>query len=322
MLSKIDAEIIHELQRNGRKSFTEIARKLSLSKKTIWQHYVTMKQKGVIVGSTLQLNYKKLGYNTVVNIFGSVENKNLKQAIEQIQKIPNIYSTFPNNPERNLGICALLKDITELDLLRNQLRREFNVQKMKTFSWLAIKNFSENLLLHPDLEKNFLEIQVKNREIESNKIENLDVIDRKIIDLLSINSRISIHALSIKIEASQYTTSKKYKKLVQKSIIKSVLQVNPKILGYKAFLAFNLAFSSKVVIKNTINYLMKIPDVIHLIMTTGDFELIVYAFVRNIEQFLEIKEKIVNIKDLMDMKTEIYNILPIWPTPNQYISTF
>ena len=321
MLSKIDAEILHELLQNGRTSFAEIAKKLNISKKTVWQHYLIMKQKGVIIGSTLQLNYKKIGYNNVVNIFGSLENRNLKQAIDQIQKIPKIYSVFPNDPERNLGICALLKDITELDRLRNQLRHEFNLQKIKTFSWLAIKNFPENLLLHPNQKRSFLKIQTTNRENENSKVENLDSIDRKIIKILSSNSRISINALSKKIKASQYTISKKYKNLIQKNIIKSVIQINPKILGYKAFPIFDLAFSSQVVIKNIIDYLVNIPDIIHLIMTTGDFELIVYAFVRNIEQFLEIKEKIVNMKDLMDMKIVIHNILPVWPTPNQYIST-
>jgi len=321
MLSKIDAEILHELLQNGRTSFAEIAKKLNISKKTVWQHYLIMKQKGVIIGSTLQLNYKKIGYNNVVNIFGSLENRNLKQAIDQIQKIPKIYSVFPNDPERNLGICALLKDITELDRLRNQLRHEFNLQKIKTFSWLAIKNFPENLLLHPNQKRSFLKIQTTNRKNENSKVENLDSIDRKIIKILSSNSRISINALSKKIKASQYTISKKYKNLIQKNIIKSVIQINPKILGYKAFPIFDLAFSSQVVIKNIIDYLVNIPDIIHLIMTTGDFELIVYAFVRNIEQFLEIKEKIVNMKDLMDMKIVIHNILPVWPTPNQYIST-
>ena len=321
MLNKIDAEILHELLQNGRTSFAEIAKKLNISKKTVWQHYLIMKQKGVIIGSTLQLNYKKIGYNNVVNIFGSLENRNLKQAIDQIQKIPKIYSVFPNDPERNLGICALLKDITELDRLRNQLRHEFNLQKIKTFSWLAIKNFPENLLLHPNQKRSFLKIQTTNRKNENSKVENLDSIDRKIIKILSSNSRISINALSKKIKASQYTISKKYKNLIQKNIIKSVIQINPKILGYKAFPIFDLAFSSQVVIKNIIDYLVNIPDIIHLIMTTGDFELIVYAFVRNIEQFLEIKEKIVNMKDLMDMKIVIHNILPVWPTPNQYIST-
>ena len=321
MLNKIDAEILHELLQNGRTSFAEIAKKLNISKKTVWQHYLIMKQKGVIIGSTLQLNYKKIGYNNVVNIFGSLENRNLKQAIDQIQKIPKIYSVFPNDPERNLGICALLKDITELDRLRNQLRHEFNLQKIKTFSWLAIKNFPENLLLHPNQKRSFLKIQTTNRKNENSKVENLDSIDRKIIKILSSNSRVSINALSKKIKASQYTISKKYKNLIQKNIIKSVIQINPKILGYKAFPIFDLAFSSQVVIKNIIDYLVNIPDIIHLIMTTGDFELIVYAFVRNIEQFLEIKEKIVNMKDLMDMKIVIHNILPLWPTSNQYIST-
>jgi DNA-binding Lrp family transcriptional regulator len=325
MLDKTDAIILRELLKNGRKNFTELAKKLQVSKKTVWKHYSVMKKKGVIIGSTLHLNYKKLGYRTVVNIFGSVKNENLNQIISQVQKKPNIYSVFPNRPERNLGICALLKDIIELETLRNQLRHEFNVQKMKTFSWLAIKNFPENLKFHPDLEKESSESQFEYKEIDDNKerIKHLlDKIDRKIIEKLSINSRISFRSLSKEIKLSQNNITKRYKKLLDQNIIKSVIQINPQIVGYKAFPAFNLAFSSKVEIEQTIDYLIDIPDVMHIIMSSGEFDLIVYAFVRSMEQFLEIKEKIINIKELANMHTEIYNILPIWPTPNQYISTF
>jgi DNA-binding Lrp family transcriptional regulator len=325
MLNKIDAIILTELLQDGRKNFTAIAKKLRVSKKTIWKHYTLMKQNGVIVGSTLHLNYRKLGFKTVVNIFGSVKNKNLNQIMNQVQKMPNIYSVFPNRPERNLGICALLKDIVELEEIRNHLRHKFNVQKMKTFSWLAIKNFPENLKFHPDLEKDSIKSQFEYKKLVDNKTginELLDEIDRKIIEKLGINSRISIRSLSKEIKVSQDTISKRYKKLIEKNIIKSVIQINPKIVGYKAFPSFSLAFSSKVEMEYVIDYLINIPDVMHIIITSGEFELIVYAFVRSIEQFLEIKEKILKIKELTNMEIEIYNILPIWPTPNQYISTF
>lgn len=266
-----------------------------------------------------------MGFGTVVNIFGSVKIENLNKVMNQVHKMPNIYSVFPNRPEHNLGICALLKDIEELETLRSQLRLEFNVQKMKTFSWLAIKNFPENLKLHPDLEKETIESgftykRINEYGIEKNKI--FDKIDKKIIEKLGINSRISFRSLSKEIKVSQDTISKRYKKLIEKNIIKSVIQINPRIVGYKAFPSFSLAFSSKVKMEYVIDCLISIPDVMHIIITSGEFELIVYAFVRSIEQFLDIKEKILKIKELINMEIEIYNILPIWPTPNQYISTF
>ena len=115
-------------------------------------------------------------------------------------------------------------------------------------------------------------------------------------------SRYSFSSLSKKIRAAQDTITKRYKKLVENNVIKSVIQINPKIIGYKAFPSFSLAFSSKVKMDYVIDYLMNIPDVIHIIMTSGEFELIVYAFVRSIEQFLEVKEKILQIKELTSME--------------------
>ena len=59
MLNKIDAYILKELLQDGRKNFTKIAKKLKVSKKTIWKHYTLMKQKGVILGATTHIDYKK-----------------------------------------------------------------------------------------------------------------------------------------------------------------------------------------------------------------------------------------------------------------------
>lgn len=320
MLDKTDGIILRELLQNSRYNFTEIAGKTGKTKKTIWQHYNKMKRSGVIIGSTLQLNYRKLGFRTVVNIFGSIENQTLPKALEQVQKMPNIYSVFPATPEYNLGICALLKDIRELDSLRNKLRLEINIQKMKTFSWLAVKNFPENLLFHPELEKNkpSKKAEVKNLE----KKFKFNPTDKKIIEALGANSRIAFSTLSKEIRVSQNKITKRYKKLIERNIIKSVIQINPCIIGYKAFISFSLSFSSKIKKEEAINYLINLPDVIHIIITSGDFEFIVYAFVRTMEQFHEIKQKIANIPELINMNIEIYPQIPIWPTPNQYISTF
>lgn len=320
MLDKIDGKILRELLQNARCNFTDLSEKIGKSKKTIWQHYSKMKQNGVIIGSTLQLNYRKLGYGIVVNIFGSIENKILSKTIDQVQKIPNIYSVFPATPEYNLGICALLKDIRELDALRTKLRREINIYKMKTFSWLAVKNFPENLQFHPELKKLKLS---KNLEIEKEeKKPKIDVTDKKIIKAMGRNSRIAFSTLSKKIGISQSKITKRYKKLIEKNIIKSVIQINPCFIGYKAFISYSISFSSKIKNEEVIDYLLSIPDIIHIIITSGEFEFIVYAFIRNMEQFLELKEKLSNIAELINMNIEIYSQIPIWPTPNQYISTF
>ena len=324
MLSLTTSTILKELCKNGRRKFVEISDSLNISKKTVWNHYKLLKQKGIIVGSTIQLNYRKVGFDQIINIYANVKHEKLDQYLKQLLEMPNIYSVFPRCPKYNIGIIALLKNITELDNLRYRLRQEIEVQDMIMFNWLDVKNFVENLNFNPNLEKNSNE-HVSNNNLKHNRESQKPVLDKKdksIIEKLGVNSRISFRSLSKELEISQDTVTKRYNKLVEKQIIKSVIQINPKKLGYNGFPHFHLSFSSKVKIKQVIDYISSIPDIIHIIVTSGEYDLVVYAFVKNIEHFLEIKGKIENIDELAKMQTNLYGVLNIWPTPKQYISTF
>ena len=291
MLDSTPSFILKELLNNGRRKFVEISDRIKVSKKTVWKHYKIMKQKGIIVGSTIQLNYRKMGINQVINIYANVKHDKLVQYQNQLLEMPNVYSVFPRSPKYNIGIVALLMDINELENLRNRLRQEIEIKEMITFSWLGIKNFPENLNLNPNLKKNS-DDPISNNSLQHNRESQkivLDKKDKRIIEKLGENSRISFRSLSKEMEISQDTLTKRYNKLVENQIIKSVIQINPKMLGYTGFPHFHLSFSSKVKIKQVIDYISSIPDIIHIIVTSGEYDLVVYAFVKNIEHFLEIK---------------------------------
>ncbi|HLN89742.1 MAG TPA: Lrp/AsnC family transcriptional regulator, partial [Candidatus Binatia bacterium] len=62
-LQPIDVTILQELLKDGRKSFTTIAKECNTSKDVIWNHYRELKKAGIIVGATIQFNYQKFGYS-------------------------------------------------------------------------------------------------------------------------------------------------------------------------------------------------------------------------------------------------------------------
>ena len=55
---------------------------------------------------------------------------------------------------------------------------------------------------------------------------------------------------------------------------------------------------------------------------SGDYDLQIYAMIKNIEQLLALQEEFTKIPGIAKMELDIFRVLKIWPTPRQYISTF
>ena len=147
-IDAIDAKIIIDLLKDARKNFADIAKECKVSTTTISEHYDKLEKTGVIVGATIQLDYKSVGDNAVVDFLIKVEPQQINQVIEYIQKIPNIYGAYPTDePRYNVSMVATLRDFKELDQVKDAIRRHQSVLDFRTHFWTEIKNIPENLAI-------------------------------------------------------------------------------------------------------------------------------------------------------------------------------
>lgn len=88
-LDEIDHQILDMLIDNTRVPFTDIAKKLVISAGTVHVRVKKMEEAGIIRGSSLTLDYKKLGYSFIAYV-GVFLNKTsqTKFVIERINEIP------------------------------------------------------------------------------------------------------------------------------------------------------------------------------------------------------------------------------------------
>ena len=90
-LDKIDHKILEILIKNTRTPFTDIAKKLHISAGTVHVRVKKMEQIGLIKGSSLILDYNKLGYTFIAYVGLYVNNSSqIKFIIERIKQIPNV----------------------------------------------------------------------------------------------------------------------------------------------------------------------------------------------------------------------------------------
>ena len=90
-LDEIDHQILEMLIENTRVPFTDIAKKLLISAGTVHVRVKKMEDHGLIKGSSLILDYDKLGYTFIAYVGLYVrDTSNIKFIIERIKQIPNV----------------------------------------------------------------------------------------------------------------------------------------------------------------------------------------------------------------------------------------
>ena len=88
-LDEIDHQILDLLIDNTRTAFTDIAKRLLISAGTVHVRVKKMEDAGIIKGSSLTLDYKKLGYTFIAYIGIFLEKTHqTKFVLQHIEKIP------------------------------------------------------------------------------------------------------------------------------------------------------------------------------------------------------------------------------------------
>ena len=90
-LDEIDHQILDILIDNARIPFTDISKKLLVSAGTVHVRVKKMEDAGILKGSSLNLDYEKLGYSFIAYIGIYLERNDLtEKVLFELEKIPNV----------------------------------------------------------------------------------------------------------------------------------------------------------------------------------------------------------------------------------------
>ena len=287
-----------------------------------------MEQEGIIKGATIHINYKGFGCKAVADMLITVDPLQEDQLIDSIRKSPGIYSAYSKGPKGNIGVVTALKTLQQLDAVKNAIRQNFLVSEIKTSIWTDVREMHENLILsHEKMTNSREEINSQSKTektpIFSNTKIVIDEIDEKIAEKLSENGREPIGTIAKEIGTATDTIVKRYHKLKKNGAIKVSIQINPNKIGYNSILDFSIAFTSSGNLSNTvIESLAKIPDVIIITKTSGDYDLQLTAMVKDTQQAFAIQDEIAKVSGATKMEVSARKIPDKWPAPRQHISTY
>lgn len=110
-LDAIDRKILKFLLRNARMPFLEIARECGISGAAIHQRIKKLSDSGVILGSSLIVNPKTLGFYVCAHIIISLKDPQLlQQTVEQLKEIPEIVEGHFITGKGNILVKLYCKD--------------------------------------------------------------------------------------------------------------------------------------------------------------------------------------------------------------------
>ncbi len=145
-MDELDHAIIQRLTDDARVSFRKIAKELGVSADTIMNRYSSLQKEGIIQGSTIVLNPRKIGYHAMVVFLidvshGQTSNAQTppvesSQILERIIRMPNIIVASKCVGDHDLLAIGVVTGFEHLIEVRNDIAKINGVRDIQTTFWV------------------------------------------------------------------------------------------------------------------------------------------------------------------------------------------
>ncbi len=263
-----------------------------------------------------------MGFDCVAALLLQVEPSKTEKIEGLLEKIPDVFGPFRSTSKFNLRIVVTLKNIYELESLKENLRRKLSVTEIASSIWTDIWLIPENLTLlytYPSNPKESMKL-LTTPHSKRNFVLKADEIDFQMIRELAKDSRVSFRKLSAKLEVSTDTVARRFEKMKHLGIIVPRIQIDLEKIGYQATTLFFLKISHEYKISEIINEISRIPDIFYIMESTGDYSLGAMLMVKDIKNLLKTGDLISKIQGIQRIETTVQSLSKKWPIARTYTS--
>jgi len=145
-MDETDLAIIDKLTEDARMSFRKIAKKLGISPDTVINRYEALKKEGVIRGSTIIINPKKIGYQAMavfmidtspVHILATESTPpDSSFILDKLIQMPNIIVATKTVGDHDLLAIGVAIDFEHLNKVRNDIEKIPGVKDIQVSFWV------------------------------------------------------------------------------------------------------------------------------------------------------------------------------------------
>ena len=134
-IDQLDKQILAKLIADGKVPYTDIAKQLFVSSGTIHVRMKKMEQMGIVLGSSLTVDYHKLGYDVTAFLGIYLDKSSLYDEVaEHLKKIPEVVEANYTTGLYSIFARIVCKDTNHLRLvLHDKIQKIPGIQRTETF---------------------------------------------------------------------------------------------------------------------------------------------------------------------------------------------
>ena len=147
-LDKLDFQIIQEMMETAEISYADLGKKLFVSGGTIHVRIKKLQELGVVKGTKLNVDTRKLGYDVIAFIGIFLEKSSLYDTVaKELAKIPEIVRLNYTTGNYSMFAEVVCKDIQQLRfVLHDELQKIKGIERTETFISLD-ESFNRNVIV-------------------------------------------------------------------------------------------------------------------------------------------------------------------------------
>ena len=134
-IDNIDLKILNILSEDAKMPYTEVAKKVFVSGGTVHVRMKKMEEMGVVKGTTLKIDYPKLGYDITCFLGIYLERSSLyDRVVSELKEIPEIATIRYITGDYNIFCKIYCKDTKHLrDVLHDKIQKVDGIERTETF---------------------------------------------------------------------------------------------------------------------------------------------------------------------------------------------
>jgi Lrp/AsnC family transcriptional regulator for asnA, asnC and gidA len=133
-IDNVDLKILALLTEDAKMPYTEVAKKVFVSGGTVHVRMRKMEEMGIVKGTTLKMDYSKMGYDITAFLGIYLEKSSLyDQVIKRLYLIPEVVKIHYTTGNYNIFIKLHCKDTDHLkDVLHDKIQQIEGIERTET----------------------------------------------------------------------------------------------------------------------------------------------------------------------------------------------
>lgn len=134
-IDNVDLKILRLLSEDAKLPYTEVAKKVYVSGGTVHVRMKKMEEMGIIKGTTLDMDYARLGFDVTAFMGIYLERSSLYDEVTKgLKEIPEIVKMHYTTGNYNIFLKIHCKDTAHLrEVLHDKIQRVEGIERTETF---------------------------------------------------------------------------------------------------------------------------------------------------------------------------------------------